>query len=91
MVPLDIWGPIGTAILAVILVASVLGALFGYLLYRAFRKLPSRTQEGIAIVLVLAGAVLIFTLIGIEVGTVVFLTGIFMEVFRGTKGGAKVL
>ena len=79
---MSVAGTIEAVIIGALLVSVVVSLGLGFVVYLFLSKLTPMQRSIVLAFLILAGFVLIITLVGAEVGTITIFTGAFAEVFN---------
>ena len=86
--PLDIFEVIMAAILAILLVATLIAVVIGYVIYRAFSVLSPPIQSAVVLMMFIVGLALIISQVGLPVGLVILLAGVFAKLFSSLGKGS---
>ena len=84
----DLLTAIMTAILAILLVATLTAVVIGYVIYRAFSVLSPPVQSALILMMFIVGLALIISQIGLPVGLVILLAGVFAKLFSSLGKGS---
>lgn len=84
----DLLTVIMTAILAILLVATLIAVVLGYIVYRAFSVLSPGVQSALILMMFIVGLALIISQVGLPVGLVILLAGVFAKLFSSLGKGS---
>lgn len=87
----DLLSVIMAAILSILILATLIAIGIGYVIAKAFSALSPTVQSALILMMFIVGLALIISQIGLPVGLVILLAGVFAKLFLSIGGKGSIL